>query len=55
VFFDDEPLNAIDPVLNSIPDEMVRGRLIAASRAGEYVIDIVLRGDGETPFFDAWD
>ena len=67
IFFDDEPLNATDPVLNSIPDEMVRSRLIAPpSLAGaessfgvpgmtEYAIDIVLRGDAETPFFDDWD
>src|SRR5262245_14427412 len=68
VFFDDEPLNATDPVLVSIPDPEVRSRLIAARRdlgaearveAGErtrleYAIDIVLRGDGETPFFDDW-
>jgi protocatechuate 3,4-dioxygenase alpha subunit len=55
VFFDDEPLNATDPVLNSIPDPMVRSRLIAASRADEYAVDIVLRGAAETPFFDDWD
>jgi protocatechuate 3,4-dioxygenase beta subunit len=66
IFFDDEPLNGTDPLLNSIPDPVVRARLIAASRglsaearldAGErrrreYAIDIVLRGDAEAPFFD---
>jgi len=68
IFFDDEPLNATDPVLISIPDSVVRTRLIAASvglgaearidagerRRREYAIDIVLRGEGETPFFDDW-
>ncbi len=66
VFFDDEPLNATDPVLASIPDTDVRSRLIAARldlgaearidpgerRRLEYALDIVMRGDGETPFFD---
>lgn len=59
IFFDDEPLNASDPVLASIPDISVRDRLIAARRPGadaggplEYALDIVLRGEGETPFFD---
>ena len=69
VFFDDEPLNATDPVLASIPDPEVRSRLIATRRdlgaearveAGErgrleYELDIVLRGGRETPFFDDWD
>jgi len=58
LFFADEALNASDPVLASIPDIAVRNRLIAARSGGtspgtlEYAIDIVLRGDGETPFFD---
>ena len=67
VFFDDESLNASDPVLLSIPDAVVRDRLIARLRshsndasfgvasAAEYALDIVLRGDGETPFFDDWE
>jgi len=62
IFFDDEPLNQSDPVLNSIPDPRVRERLIAKRRSigaggegvGEYEIDIVLRGENETPFFDDW-
>ena len=63
LFFDDEALNHSDPVLQSIPDPRVRERLIARRRrkrddqeaASEYEIDIILRGDGETPFFDDWD
>jgi protocatechuate 3,4-dioxygenase beta subunit len=62
VFFDDEPLNQSDPVLQSISDPGVRERLIAKQQAvlahgspSEYHLDIVLRGDNETPFFDDWD
>jgi len=71
IFFDDEPLNASDPVLAAIPDSLVRERLIAARQPprsladdvssyggpgpNEYAIDIVLRGQAETPFFDDWD
>jgi len=60
LFFDDEPSNQSDPVLQSIPDPRVRERLIARRRpesegAGcvtEYEIDLILRGEDETPFFD---
>lgn len=59
VYFDDEPLNASDPVLSSIPDPAVRRRLIArrcpdrdGAAALAYELDFILRGDGETPFFD---
>ncbi len=62
IFFDDEPLNESDPVLSSIADPLVRDRLIARRRpvidAGglvEYALDIVLRGDLETPFFEDWE
>ena len=65
VFFDDEPLNASDPVLTGLADPRVRDRLIArkdrrqtpvsdTSDTREYKLEIVLRGDGETPFFDDW-
>uniref|UniRef100_A0A9E7ZRJ7 Protocatechuate 3,4-dioxygenase subunit alpha n=1 Tax=Bosea sp. NBC_00436 TaxID=2969620 RepID=A0A9E7ZRJ7_9HYPH len=58
VFFDDEAeANASDPLLTSLPLEL-RERLIA-QRAGReadgftvYEIAIVMRGPGETPFFD---
>ena len=59
IFFDDEALNVTDPVLNGIPDSDVRRRLIAR-RVGEvdgvlgYGIEVVMRGDQETPFFDDW-
>ena len=62
VFFDDEALNASDPVLTSIADPHIRARLVATRRtpvtepgaAIEYALDVVLRGDAETPFFDDW-
>jgi protocatechuate 3,4-dioxygenase alpha subunit len=55
IFFDDETLNSTDPVLNCIEDPSVRDRLIARRVGqGEYAIDIVMRGEGETPFFDDW-
>jgi protocatechuate 3,4-dioxygenase beta subunit len=64
MFFDDEPLNQSDPVLHSIEDPRVRDRLIARRRNGSdsegvpgivgYEIQIVLRGEAETPFFDDW-
>ena len=58
VFFDNEPLNESDPVLNAIPDALVRARLVARRAPDEaddrpiYDLDIVLRGAAETPFFD---
>jgi len=55
VFFADEPLNATDPILNSIEDCGVRERLVARGIGdGRYTLDIILRGEGETPFFDHW-
>jgi protocatechuate 3,4-dioxygenase beta subunit len=55
VFFEDEPLNESDPVLRCIPDLAIRGRLIASRRGeGQYRLDIVMRGENETPFFDDW-
>jgi protocatechuate 3,4-dioxygenase alpha subunit len=55
IFFESDPLNASDPVLASLGDPAVADRLVARRRsASEYAIDIVLRGDGETPFFDDW-
>jgi len=55
IFFEGDPLNASDPVLASLGDPAVADRLVARRRsASEYAIDIVLRGDGETPFFDDW-
>ena len=59
LFFPDEPANAQDPVLNAIAEAEVRERLIlqradlesAPKDAIAYRLDIVLQGEGETPFF----
>jgi len=53
IFFEDEPLNASDPVLNCITDGVIRRRLVARRASeGEYSLDIIMRGENETPFFD---
>lgn len=53
IFFDDEATaNASDPLLQSLP-EGDRGSLIARRVEDDhYEIDLVLSGEGETPFFD---
>lgn len=59
LFFPHEAGNAVDPVLAVIPDAALRARLMLkpaqASRApagvASYEIEIVLQGEGETPFF----
>jgi protocatechuate 3,4-dioxygenase beta subunit len=53
VFFEGESLNSSDPVLTAIADVRVRDRLVArcCASAGAYELTIVLRGEGETPFF----
>ena len=57
MYFPGDPLLAIDPVYNSVPDEKARARLIAALAletgiegvALGYRFDIVLAGSGATP------
>lgn len=58
IFFDDETeANARDPLLASLPVEL-RERLVASltrpahDGPATYEIAIVMRGEGETPFFD---
>lgn len=56
MFFDDQDGNDTDPVLQAVGDDA--RKLIArhdgrtASGAEVYIFDIILAGDGETPFFD---
>jgi protocatechuate 3,4-dioxygenase, alpha subunit len=53
IYFEGEPLNAQDTVLNLVPPER-RDTLIAKRSAnGVYVFDIHLQGDKETVFFEA--
>ena len=59
LFFPDEAANAQDPVFNAIAETAVRERLILKPARFErmpddalaYRLDIVLQGEGETPFF----
>lgn len=52
IFLEGDPRNDGDPLLASLP-EALRPRLIARRDGdGAYAIEIVLRGEGETPFFD---
>jgi protocatechuate 3,4-dioxygenase alpha subunit len=53
IYFPDEPGNATDTVLNSVPAER-RWTLIATRSGGNvYCFDIHMQGDKETVFFDA--
>ncbi len=57
MYFPDDPLHALDPIMQSITDLDARGRLVAAyahdvsipEYALGYAWDIVLRGRNETP------
>jgi protocatechuate 3,4-dioxygenase, alpha subunit len=53
IYFPGEPTNAVDKVLNAVPEER-RGTLIATRLNGNvYRFDIHMQGDNETVFFDA--
>jgi protocatechuate 3,4-dioxygenase, alpha subunit len=52
IYFEDEPANAADPVLASLPDPARRGTLVAVTEPGGYRFDIHLQGERETVFFD---
>jgi protocatechuate 3,4-dioxygenase, alpha subunit len=57
IYFEDEPSNADDPILNFVPEER-RATLVARRADGQpgepvtYVFDVVLQGQGETAFFN---
>lgn len=58
MYFPGDPLLALDPIFNCVPDEAARHRLVAAFDIGltqpewalGYRFDVVLRGRGATPF-----
>jgi protocatechuate 3,4-dioxygenase, beta subunit len=58
MYFPGDPLLALDPIYNSVPDEAARRRLVSAYDPGtskaEYALgyrfDVVLRGRESTPF-----
>jgi protocatechuate 3,4-dioxygenase beta subunit len=57
MYFPDDPLLALDPIYNSVPDAAARRRMIASfdlaltepAFALGYRFDLVLRGPGQTP------
>ncbi len=55
LYFEDEPANALDPVLQCVPEDR-RATLLARREPGGamavYHFDIVLQGAGETAFFN---
>jgi protocatechuate 3,4-dioxygenase beta subunit len=61
MYFPGDPLQPLDPIFNSIPDEEARRRMISRldmersepNYALAYAWDIVLRGRSETPFEEA--
>jgi protocatechuate 3,4-dioxygenase beta subunit len=58
MYFPGDPLQPLDPIFNSIPDEAARNRLVSRfdlertepDYALAFVWDIVLRGSASTPF-----
>lgn len=58
MYFPGDPLQPLDPIFNSIPDESARMRLVSRldleraepDYALAYIFDVVLRGHAETPF-----
>ena len=58
MYFPGDPLQPLDPIFNSIPDEDARQRLVSRfdmdrSEPGHllaYAWDVVLRGKSDTPF-----
>jgi protocatechuate 3,4-dioxygenase, alpha subunit len=51
LYFDGEPANASDPVLNNVP-EARRSTLLAHLAGGIWRMEIRLQGENETVFFD---
>jgi protocatechuate 3,4-dioxygenase, alpha subunit len=55
LYFEDEPANATDPLLQYVPDERratLLARRASAGAAVVYRFDIILQGAGETAFFN---
>jgi protocatechuate 3,4-dioxygenase alpha subunit len=53
LYFDDEPANAEDPVLQLVPARRRDTLLARTAGDGRYRFDIVLQGARETVFFEA--
>jgi protocatechuate 3,4-dioxygenase alpha subunit len=53
LYFDDEPLNSSDPILQLVPVERRHTLVARRIAAGAYEFTIVLQGERETVFFEA--
>ncbi|MNC90437.1 Protocatechuate 3,4-dioxygenase alpha chain [compost metagenome] len=53
IYFDDEPANAEDALLQLVPGERRHTLMARATARGHYRFDIVVQGENETVFFDA--
>lgn len=61
MYFPGDPLQTLDPIFNSIPDEKARARMVSRLDMGRaepnyalaYAFDVVLRGRNQTPFEEA--
>jgi protocatechuate 3,4-dioxygenase, alpha subunit len=53
LYFEDEPSNDADPILQLVPAARRATLLARKAGADEYRFDIVLQGPGETVFFEA--
>ncbi len=51
-YFEGEPLNETDPVLNLVDPPARRSTMIAKHADGNWVFDIRLQGENETVFLD---
>jgi protocatechuate 3,4-dioxygenase alpha subunit len=51
LYFPDEPANASDAVLRSLPDDDLRSTLVAVAEDGALRFDVRLQGPQETAFF----
>ena len=53
LYFEGEPLNQTDPILQLVPAERRETLIARPSGDGTYTFDIVLQGERETVFFEA--
>jgi protocatechuate 3,4-dioxygenase, alpha subunit len=52
IYFDDEPANSDDPILDLVPAGRRHTLIARHTGDGHYVFDIVMQGPNETVFFD---
>lgn len=52
LFFDKDPANDSDPLLQSIPENLRDRLMIKKTADNDYEIEIIMAGENETPFFD---